>query len=175
MLLVEHLMVEDVLEKLRVLCEVWMERLAQCDRVSSKIIRAQLAVGFLAPSQIRRIHRAEEETVIETVEEPPEERIRLGLWNSDMDAAQEMVVKIYIDCGPWRDRTVFRISREDLEHELLSDAHLYLLADAAPVLAQVERDGLAGLADVAIVPVEAAGIADMTDERALSSREEGLK
>ncbi len=68
MLLVQHLVIEDVLQYLRVFGQVWMESLAYRDCVGAEVIRSKLPVRFLPPAKIRRIHRAKEMRIIELVE-----------------------------------------------------------------------------------------------------------
>ena len=51
MLLVQHLVIEDVLQYLRVFGQVWMESLAYRDCVGAEVIRSKLPVRFLPPSE----------------------------------------------------------------------------------------------------------------------------
>ncbi len=89
-----------------------------------------------------------------------------------MDAAQEVVIQIDVDRRSWSDCLVLRIPRHDLYQKLLRDAELDILADVPPVLAQVEDNIRAGLADVAVIAVEAAGIPDPALETVFPARED---
>jgi len=113
--------------------------------------------------------------IVELVEIRSQERVFFGLRDSDVNTAQEIMIKVDVDSRARSDGLVFRIPRKNLDEELLSDAKLDILAYVPPVLAQIKEYIRARLSDIAVVTVEAARIPYPALETIFPAREERFK